>query len=290
MRNPKDASAVQGKTILEASHHSGGASDPVIVQGQHSGHAAEESAEVEFVQIPMVDNPKAYLLALAHLNTLHDRDNPKDAYEIALLAAVIERYEASAAAQPNDTAHAAPKDPVAAIRAYMDRHALTQAKLAERVGLPRSRISEILSGKRALSKSMVVKFTRLGLPAADLIASAEVTEPARAAARQQRSARKPQTAGARNSRRVTPKILAATVKHFMAKNGLSQNDMAALTGLGVNTIRAVMSGSAHYVRPVLMARIASAIQNYQAGQDRTTVQDDPQDASQTAVRFAQSHD
>lgn len=82
--------------------------------------------------------------------------------ELELLALVIEDYEQKAI----DPIHV---DPVDAIRFRMDQQQLTQKDLVPFIGSA-SKVSEVLSGKRNLSLSMIRKLNKgLGIPAESLI-------------------------------------------------------------------------------------------------------------------------
>jgi len=88
--------------------------------------------------------------ALAELDRLMEIDpesGTPDADELQLLALVIETYEK--ARWPIDL-----PDPVDAIRFCMDQQGLTRRDLEPYIG-SRARVSEVLSGKRALSMRMI---------------------------------------------------------------------------------------------------------------------------------------
>lgn len=54
---------------------------------------------------------------------------------------------------------------VDAIRFRMEQTGITQAKLARMIGLSSSKVSEMLSGKRGISKATIVKINKtLGIP------------------------------------------------------------------------------------------------------------------------------
>lgn len=91
------------------------------------------------------------------------KDTP-EGDELDLLATLVEAYEMQ---------HfpIAPPHPVDALRFRMEQMGLTKSDLAKYLGSP-SRVSEVLSGKRQLSLSMIKKLYReLKIPAEVLLAS-----------------------------------------------------------------------------------------------------------------------
>jgi HTH-type transcriptional regulator / antitoxin HigA len=99
-----------------------------------------------------------YLAALDRVANLMDAEPDTEAErELDRLSAAVERYEKSAYADE------AP-DPVEVIRFYMDQKGLTRSDLEAYLGSP-SRVSEVLSGRRELSKTMIRNLARgLGIP------------------------------------------------------------------------------------------------------------------------------
>ncbi|MBB3173638.1 HTH-type transcriptional regulator/antitoxin HigA [Endobacter medicaginis] len=83
-----------------------------------------------------------------------------------VLATLIGAYEARAC--PIEAA-----DPVGVIRLVMEQTGRTQADLAELLG-SRPRASEVLSGRRELSKDMIGKLSRAWKIPADLLLGASV--------------------------------------------------------------------------------------------------------------------
>ena len=85
--------------------------------------------------------------------------------ELELLAALVELYE-------QEHFPVGLPDPIAAIRFRMDQQGLKQRDLARYIG-SESKVSEVLSGQRGLSLSMIRNLVSgLGLPAAVLLQAA----------------------------------------------------------------------------------------------------------------------
>ena len=98
----------------------------------------------------IIHNDEEHAEALAALNRLLDLEpqpGTPEADDLQLLALVIETYEMSR--WPIDL-----PDPVDAIRFRMDQQGLTRRDLEPYIG-SRARVSEVLSGKRALSMRMI---------------------------------------------------------------------------------------------------------------------------------------
>jgi len=87
------------------------------------------------------------LAALDRLMAIDPEPGTPEADDLQLLALVIETYEMSR--WPIDL-----PDPVDAIRFCMDQQGLTRRDLEPYIG-SRARVSEVLSGKRALSMRMI---------------------------------------------------------------------------------------------------------------------------------------
>ena len=120
---------------------------------------------MERVTIRPIHGPEEHRIALDAIGRIMALDTPDDA-DLAMLetlAVLVERYEEKAF--PLDR-----PSPLEAIRFRMDQMSLTQAQLAMLTGLPKSRISEILSGKRSLSLEIIrVLHEKLRIPAHILI-------------------------------------------------------------------------------------------------------------------------
>lgn len=123
---------------------------------------------MERVTIRPIHGPEEHRIALDAIGRIMALDTPDDA-DLAMLetlAVLVERYEEKAFLLDRPS-------PLEAIRFRMDQMSLTQAQLATLTGLPKSRISEILSGKRTLSLEMIrILHEKLRIPA-DILISRE---------------------------------------------------------------------------------------------------------------------
>lgn len=101
-------------------------------------------------------------LEKAYLLMQHDNLREKDADELELLTLLIEHYE-------KEHYPVLPPKPIDAIKFRLEQLGKPEAELSKILGA-RSRQSEILSGKRKLSLSMIRKLHDvLGIPAVSLI-------------------------------------------------------------------------------------------------------------------------
>lgn len=92
-----------------------------------------------------------------------NRPDEADLAMLETLGILVERYEE----------HVLPMerpDPIDAIRFRMDQMDLNQTELSALIGFPKSRISELLSGKRSLTLDMIrALHDKLGIPSDILI-------------------------------------------------------------------------------------------------------------------------
>lgn len=115
--------------------------------------------------LKVIKTEAEYELALEKAYALMQKDivlNSKEADELDLLTLLIEHYEA---------AHysISPPSPIEAIKFRLEQLGKSESELSKILGA-RSRQSEILSGKRKLSLSMIRKLHEvLNIPAASLI-------------------------------------------------------------------------------------------------------------------------
>ncbi len=113
----------------------------------------------------VIKTESEYASALAELELLAERDPAEgtpDADRLELLVLLVRNYEHSKS-QPQLP------DPIEAIRFRMDQQGLTQRDLVPYIGSP-SKVSEVLSGKRPLTLSMIRALHRgLGIPAQALL-------------------------------------------------------------------------------------------------------------------------
>jgi HTH-type transcriptional regulator/antitoxin HigA len=107
---------------------------------------------------------REYKAALAHVEQLMDQAAP-DEDELELWSLLVENYEEEHF--PID-----PPDPIEAIRFRMDQEGLTRADLIPYLQ-SKSKVSEVLSGKRPLSLSMIrALHSGLKIPAEVLVQEA----------------------------------------------------------------------------------------------------------------------
>lgn len=120
---------------------------------------------MESVTIRPIRSPEEHRTALDVIGGIMSLDTP-DETDLAMLetlAILVERYEEKRF--PLDR-----PSPLEAIRFRMDQMALSQSQLATLTGLPKSRVSEVLNGKRALSLEMIrLLHEKLQIPADILI-------------------------------------------------------------------------------------------------------------------------
>jgi len=105
-----------------------------------------------------------YEAALAQIERLWDAaPGSEDADALEVLAVLVDAYEAEHVDIP-------PPDPIDAILFRMEQRGMTRAELQQVLGVTRGRLSEVLTGKRELSKAMIRKLVdRLHIPAENLI-------------------------------------------------------------------------------------------------------------------------
>lgn len=115
--------------------------------------------------IKVIKTESDYATALANIGRLMDRDPPSDsaeANELELLTMLVGEYEANAF--PVEV-----PDPIEAIRFRMEQQDLSPRDLIPFIG-SRSKVSEVLSGKRPLTLAMIrALHSGLGIPARSLL-------------------------------------------------------------------------------------------------------------------------
>ncbi len=115
--------------------------------------------------IRVVKSEADYEMALASLKRLLTSDpspGTREADDLELLALLVEAYERRETPLP-------PPDPIEALRFRMEQHGLSQRDLVQYIG-SRSKVSEVLSGKRALTLPMIrALHAGLGIPATSLL-------------------------------------------------------------------------------------------------------------------------
>jgi len=122
--------------------------------------------------IKVIKNEKEHETALAEISSLIDRDpdpGTPDADRLELLTLLVENFESQAF----------PKrvpEPLEAIRFRMEQQNLKQRDLVPYIGSP-SKVSEVLSGKRPLTLSMMrALHSHLGIPASVLLQERDSVE------------------------------------------------------------------------------------------------------------------
>lgn len=118
-------------------------------------------------QFKVIKTETAYRKALAQFEKmLHAPEDKRFYDDMELLSVLIEQYE-------NKHYPIAPPEPVDAIKFRMEQAGLTQKDLIPYIG-SRSKVSEVLSGKRELTLSMIRSLNKhLGIPADVLIREAQ---------------------------------------------------------------------------------------------------------------------
>src|SRR5208337_2673110 len=113
-----------------------------------------------------------YEAALAHISSLLDRDPPpgtREAEELETLAVLVHEYET------REFDIGSP-DPIESIKFRMEQQNLSQRDLMPFIG-SRSKVSEVLSGRRPLTLSMMrALHSGLGIPAKVLLQGREAAD------------------------------------------------------------------------------------------------------------------
>jgi HTH-type transcriptional regulator / antitoxin HigA len=122
--------------------------------------------------IKVIKSEKEHQAALAEISSLIDRDpdpGTLEADRLELLSLLVENYESITFAKRT-------LDPIEAIRFRMEQQELKQADLVPYLG-SRSKVSEVLSGKRPLTLSMIrALHSQLGIPANALLREPRASE------------------------------------------------------------------------------------------------------------------
>ncbi len=102
--------------------------------------------------------------ARARIERLWDAaSGSEDADTLEVLAVLVDAYE-------NEHIEILPPDPIDAILFRMEQQGMARADLQEVLGVSRGRLSEVLNGKRSLSKAMIHRLVdQLDIPAEILI-------------------------------------------------------------------------------------------------------------------------
>lgn len=120
------------------------------------------------MKVKVLKNEADYEAALAEIETIMDEAQP-DADQLELLALLVQDYEDKH--YPIDL-----PDPVEAIKFRMEQMKLTRKDLERYIG-SKSKVSEVLNGKRRLSLSMIQALHQgLGIPAEVLLGKQSAAE------------------------------------------------------------------------------------------------------------------
>jgi HTH-type transcriptional regulator / antitoxin HigA len=116
--------------------------------------------------IKPIKTEQEYKLALQQMESLfHAKPNTKEGDILELLALVIEDYE-------DKNYKIEPLTPLEALKCEMEEQGLSQTNLAQRIGMSKSTISEILQGKKQMSvRFMKYLHNDLGISGNVLLAS-----------------------------------------------------------------------------------------------------------------------
>lgn len=112
--------------------------------------------------------------ALVKIEQLWDAaPGSEDADTLEVLGVLVDAYE-------NEHVDIPPPDPIDAILFRMEQRDMARAELQEVLGVSRGRLSEVLAGKRSLSKAMIRRLVdQLDIPADILIQSSPRGAPPR---------------------------------------------------------------------------------------------------------------
>ena len=116
------------------------------------------------MQVQAIRCDASYRAALAKVSALIDIDPAPESPEgeqLQVLGTLVQAYEA---------AHfpISPPDPIEAIKFRMEQGGLTAADMVPYIG-PRSRVYEVLNGRRSLTLAMIRRLLTLGIPASSLV-------------------------------------------------------------------------------------------------------------------------
>lgn len=120
------------------------------------------------MNLKIIKSDRDYKAAMARIDQIFAaKPRTPEGDELEILLLLVEKYEQEAF--PIDL-----PDPVTAIRFRMDQQGLKQKDLEPYIG-SKSKVSEVLSGRRALSLTMIRKLVAgLGIPAEVLLRQPEI--------------------------------------------------------------------------------------------------------------------
>jgi HTH-type transcriptional regulator/antitoxin HigA len=119
------------------------------------------------MRLKLIKTEREYQQTLKRVEKLMDaKAGTAEGDELELLAALVELYE-------EEHWPVFPPDPIAAIRFRMEQSGLQSKDLVPLIG-SRSRVSEVLNGRRPLTLNMIRRLHRtLGIPAESLLGEVE---------------------------------------------------------------------------------------------------------------------
>jgi len=122
---------------------------------------------VKDMRIRPIKNGADYKAAVARIEKLWDAPaGSEDADTLEVLAVLVDAYESEHVDMP-------PPDPIDAVLFRMEQRGMQRSELQQMLGVSRGRLSELLNGKRELSKAMIRKLVeQLDIPAEILIQAA----------------------------------------------------------------------------------------------------------------------
>lgn len=128
---------------------------------------------MEDVAIKAIKTREDHASALAQISSLMELDvlNDRQGADLEVLAILVEKYEEQHFPIELPT-------PTEAIQFRMDQLQLNRAELSQKIGFPRSRVSDVLNGKRSLSLDMIRALKeKLNIPAEVLLGRKAATVP-----------------------------------------------------------------------------------------------------------------
>lgn len=128
---------------------------------------------MEGIEIKPIESALDHQAALKQIEHLMQNETlpDEDVNRLKVLAILVEKYE-------DEHFSIGMPSPIDAIEFRMDQLGINRAKLSEIIGFPKSRISDVLNGKRSLSLDMIRALNaQLGIPADVLLGNAKAEIP-----------------------------------------------------------------------------------------------------------------
>lgn len=116
------------------------------------------------MEVRAIRDDAGYRTALARVSALIDIDPAPESPEgeqLEVLGTLVQAYEC-------EHFPISPPDPIDAIKFRMEQGGLTVSDMVAYIG-PRSRVYEVLNGRRPLTMVMVRRLLALGIPASSLV-------------------------------------------------------------------------------------------------------------------------